>query len=321
MKNALLALEVAGLLLGIASPVQAHVGDRVIPIFELTDEDLEWIDLHDGSVEDWQEVIGEPTLTVLDFVTLKHWARYDPADLDYRIWMGWHDATERIYVAMERVDDEYVGYAGGHTPPGRDPWYGYFSDSGLQFLVDGDHSGGIVTRWDLGPDSDLELRMSENNREAQYFMAASEPYRNFEGVNIMQNFFLYKDDWFRVPPLAEAGGGSFGENPTVVVTEFYVTPFDLLVWDDSESSRVSDLKAGQIIGFAMIMTDYDKGYGDSDLLDYQSVHIFPVDEMGPDGLQADDFVDAVLVDALGQAPEDTAVEDVTWARIKASFAR
>jgi hypothetical protein len=307
MKNALFTLGIAALLLGIASPIQAHVGDAVVRIFELTDEELQWIDLHDGSVEDWQEVMGDPTLTALDFVTDGRRANNDPSDLAYRIWMGWHKESDRIYVAMERVDDRYVGYV-RDVPPESDSWYAWWSDSGLQFLVDGDHSGGAIT-----------VGMREDNREIQHFMAASESYRNFEGVNIMQNGFTYKDDWFRVPPLAEVGGGSFGEQPTVVVTEFYVTPFDWLVWDDPELAEVSDLKAGQIIGFAMVIIDYDEVFK-SGSIEYQSVHSFPIDSMGP-GWVPDLFGDAILVNALGKVPEDTAVENLTWARIKASFTR
>ena len=58
------------LIMGIAMSVDAHVGDRVYPISELTDEMLAEIQLHDGSVEEWYELIGEPTLTLLDFASM-----------------------------------------------------------------------------------------------------------------------------------------------------------------------------------------------------------------------------------------------------------
>ena len=41
----------------------SHVGDEIYPFFELLDEDLDLIDLTDGSVDDWLEVVGEPSLT------------------------------------------------------------------------------------------------------------------------------------------------------------------------------------------------------------------------------------------------------------------
>ncbi len=38
----------------------AHIGDCLYPIHYLSDEMLEKIDLKDGSVDEWQELIGEP---------------------------------------------------------------------------------------------------------------------------------------------------------------------------------------------------------------------------------------------------------------------
>ncbi len=54
------------LLIGPALSAGAHVGGRVFPIPELTDEMLAEIQL-DGFVEEWSDLIGEPTLTLLDF--------------------------------------------------------------------------------------------------------------------------------------------------------------------------------------------------------------------------------------------------------------
>ena len=50
----------------VSLPVQAHKGDRIVPIFEITDDQLELIDLRDGSIDDWED-LGEPSLTTLDF--------------------------------------------------------------------------------------------------------------------------------------------------------------------------------------------------------------------------------------------------------------
>ena len=50
--------------------LEAQFQDRLYPFVELTDEMRDRIDLKDGSVDDWLEVIGEPTLTPLDFFHL-----------------------------------------------------------------------------------------------------------------------------------------------------------------------------------------------------------------------------------------------------------
>ena len=51
MKPLLIAVGAAGLLLGLVDPAPAHVGNRVLPIFEVTDEDVALINLMDGSAE------------------------------------------------------------------------------------------------------------------------------------------------------------------------------------------------------------------------------------------------------------------------------
>ena len=51
-----------------AGVAEAHSGNRVYPFYELTDEMLEKIDLHDGLIDEWYE-IGEPSMTLLDFKT------------------------------------------------------------------------------------------------------------------------------------------------------------------------------------------------------------------------------------------------------------
>ena len=50
----------------LAGVAEAHSGNRVYPFYELTDEMLEKIDLHDGLIDEWYE-IGEPSMTLLDF--------------------------------------------------------------------------------------------------------------------------------------------------------------------------------------------------------------------------------------------------------------
>ena len=63
MRTCLITLLTLTSLLGPAPAAHAHVGDEIYPFYELLDEDLERIDLSDGSVEDWYDVIGEPSLT------------------------------------------------------------------------------------------------------------------------------------------------------------------------------------------------------------------------------------------------------------------
>lgn len=311
MKQVLLA----ALTLGLAGSVYAHRGDRVFPIMELSDADLAEIDIDDGSVDDWVAIVGEPTLTALDFNANARYAPYDPSDLDFRIWMGWNDSTNRIYVAIEKVDNVYVRYADDRLDPNIDSWFPWFSDSSLHFLVDGDHGGGETIYW--VDDFPAEERIFQDNKESQYFMVAGERLRDDDQhIAPMQNGNRYGKNWFFSPPYAEGGGGTFGEDPTIVVTEFYVTPFDLLVWNDPGTTKVSDLSVSKIIGFAMMMIDYDTP-GDAE---YQGLYHLPQHTWGV-YTPAEEFVDGILVNGLGQVPEVSAVEYNSWARIKASFSK
>ena len=111
--------------------VHGHFGDRIFPILEITDDMLSQIEL-DGLIDEWPEVYGEPTLTPLDF----HRYTYDPADLDFRIWLGWHDATDRIYVGAVFFDDAYW------TDYKEEDWQGWGNEDSMTLVIDGDHSGG-----------------------------------------------------------------------------------------------------------------------------------------------------------------------------------
>ena len=95
------------LLLGSGLSTEAHLGDRVYPISYLSDEMLERIDLKDGLVDEWYELVGEPSMTLLDFTEELYQSPLDPADIDFRIWLAWHDEPARLYVAFVASDDVY----------------------------------------------------------------------------------------------------------------------------------------------------------------------------------------------------------------------
>ena len=120
---------VALCIMGASLRVHAHVGDVVYPFIEITDEMLEMMDLTDGSIEDWETVLGEPTLNLLGFTRLEHVPRdgggvtlalasRDPADWDVRVWLGWHRGTGRLYFGAQVSDDRFVGGFDGEEQNG-----------------------------------------------------------------------------------------------------------------------------------------------------------------------------------------------------------
>ncbi|NKB72578.1 MAG: hypothetical protein GKR89_36340 [Candidatus Latescibacteria bacterium] len=292
-------LQGSVLLLVLVGSAQAHVGDQVFPIYELADGDLEAIDLRDGQVSEWEQLIGGPTLSPGAFVAYPDVGQvpaYDPDDLDYRIWLAWHRSTQRIYVATQRIDDVHIAYA-GEEPEERMWRYDI-----IEFMVDGDHSGGTyhafhITEDDNPPDGDLL-----NGRTAQHFWAsASAP----GGRPVW--YFGAGNDWVTRLPYADGGGGSQGVNPTTTAIEFFVTPFDDLVYDRPDSSRVSTLYVGKIIGFQISVPDFDEEPGA-----YRG--FYTLYGQTATWRDADRFVDGQLL-----GPQATAVEGASWARIKASF--
>ena len=287
-----------------AIALDAQWSDRLYPFQELTDEMRARIDLRDGSVEDWREVLGEPILTPLDFATAPWSPEYDPSSFDFRIWLAWHDAGNHLFVATEIVDDIHVGMWPDHPPdwaPADRPPYWQPAEGTLHFAVDGDRSGGTV----------VETAETEMEQAQAYWAV---PENREDGSNVFLSFVSPHFPWVHQVPYADGGGRVLDSQPVFYVVEFYVTAFDRLIPDAPEKSLVSDLSAGKTIGFSLAVTD-----SDTDPLEIERDHSLS----GPDDswegeLVSDLWAHGILLGADG-ATDGTGVENVTWARIKASL--
>lgn len=76
----------------VSLPVQAHKGDRIIPIFEITDEQLELVDIEEGSIDEWED-FAEPSLTTFDFSRFSTlvetiWPTISPTSFSESGWAG-----------------------------------------------------------------------------------------------------------------------------------------------------------------------------------------------------------------------------------------
>lgn len=300
-----------------ASLLVAHTGNRVFPIIYLSEEKLALLDQNDGSVEDWLEAIGEPTLTPLDYFLdsryphLTSYDQYDPSNLDFRIWMGWGE-DGKIYVAGQFADDIYVNEHDPFTFP-----YSLFQvHDSMSLLVDGDHTGGQLYWFQSHGELDEALK---TNRQAQSYYALSRvpsgPMVSLgETTDHTLGFFDEPVDWMIQPPFAQGGGSVFGENPTVWIVEFYVTSFDHLHHLSPEESVVSQFAEGKILGFDLVVLDFDN---EPSGLSANFTLVDPV-EFQKDGVGADFFVDGLL---LGRDADfgGSMVLSTSWARIKASL--
>ena len=295
MNRFLIVLIVAGM-------AQAHSGNRLYPFYELTDEMLEKIDIHDGFIDEWYE-IGEPNMTLLDFKTNRNFIPPDPSNLDFRIWLAWHDELNRIYAAFIVSDDEYKNT---HDESGEGILGLKHLNDSIVLYLDADHSGGRGFADGYGA---LEERVQVYGRTQKY-QAISQTVSG----PTLSNGHSYLQPWHTSPPYGDAGGGVSGENPVVWVVEMYVTPQD--GWGDSiDETPFSELSANQIIGFAPVINDFDSSFDEStsipwnpDAIDDEDAFLRLFHSM------ADIFLDGLLIPA-----QDTAVESVTWGRIKASL--
>ena len=290
----------------LASAASAHLGEIVYPIYELPTSDLPG--LHDGTLEDWEEALPLASLNHNDFLfrNIGLGGGIDPSDLAVRVFLAWHHASQRIFVAVERLDDVYL-----------DPSVGCCGEGYTQLFVDGDHSGGQFGF--LGDEFSEEESDRRSYAQAQMYSVRPE--------NFSDHLFIVPQHltWTTQPPWGDAGGFQYGDAPNLSVVEFAITPWDDLDWHGSELSRRSSLEPGKIIGFHVEVHDSDEADRASGeyVLALPTVHA----EVKSGDLEywhyffADNFVDGELVpcDRGDCSRASTAVKLDSWGRIKASF--
>ena len=296
-------------LVGIAGSslcASAHLGSQLYPLYEILEGE---VNLHDGSLSDWEAALGSPTLVDSDFVSLPvvgENAEIGPPDLSVRIYLGWSRTRNTILAGVESLDDDYVNtHAGGDLK-------GLFRHDGMTVMIDGDHSGGAYDHWVLGECSGQNWPPCDSlliNLQAQSYTAiASSPDGRLLGYPGIGN------GWITLPPYGDAGGIVEPDPPHKSVIEIMVTPFDTLVADDPLRSQRTDLRPGKIIGVDVDINDLDElGCADG----YKCyTGFYNLSGSRQSWERAEFLVDFVLMDA-GERP--TAVGNMSWARIKASF--
>ncbi|MCY3762867.1 MAG: hypothetical protein OXH50_16590 [Gemmatimonadetes bacterium] len=300
-----------GVLFWIVVSANAHSGERVFPITCLTDEMLAEIRLDDGLIEEWFDLIGEPGMTLLDFEEERGDLPLDPSDLDFRIWLAWHNDPARFYVAFVASDDVYINT---HDFSGDGFQDLMFENDMMMLAIDGDHSGGAGFAGT--PDDWLNHRGNAQHYEAIASTVSGPTLDDPRTRNTIEGF-----PWTVLPPYGDSGGGVAGEAPTISVIELYVTPFDR--WDsdfleNGVDNVVSDLAAGQTVGFAVAAVDQD--HSEPEIWVPRGIEPDnEFDSLTLDMLtsRADSFLDGILLPA--DPAGGTAVGQATWGRIKAAL--
>ena len=302
MKKIPLLVAMACLL--VATPSPGHVpGARLYYIQEFLDHELP--DLHDGSLADWESIFPQPTFTELSFRPLEvgQRAAMVPPDLAVNVYLGWSETQNRLYAAIERLDDVYVNtYEGGDLTR-------LWRHDSVELMVDGDHSGGPYNGFshDCGGWKPVALLEAPWDPCTYPYSFQAQQYVGIAQSPDGRLLRIHEDranDWVTVPPYADAGGFVEEGTPHRSVVEMMVTPFDELRWDDPEASLESALKVGKIIGLQVSIPDFDE--------EPSVYHGFSnLEGQINSWRQADSFVDCILVGPDGEIlrDADVTVED------------
>ena len=281
-----------GAILMLSGLCSAHVPTDVIyPITGLLDADVAAITF-DGDLAEWVDILGDPVLTGTDFFSdpgVGDGAPYDPDDLSFNFRIGWHQQSGKLYIAVQRIDDVYINeYAGGDLG-------NLWRYDSIEFMIDGDHSGGDYSEA-ADPNWDADEQMLNDNRTAQQYQAiADAPDGNHIGYQGAGG------GWVNAPPYTDGAGASDASTPTSSVIEFYLTPFDDLLWNDPDASVPSDLAPDKIIGFNIAVPDFDTGPGA-----YHAFHTLT--GQAQTWRYADRFVDGRLLAAVDPTPQIESIE-------------
>lgn len=313
--NGLLYIAAALVLCFSTGSSEAHIGDKLYLIYQIPEEKTP--DLHDGSIDDWSGLLPATPLNESDFTldtTTGDATAIDASDLSYTIYMGWSSAQDKLYMAIDRLDNTYINDYEGGAPAN------LWRYDGIEFMVDGDHSGGEYATG--GPNSDSEAQ--------QYLAVPTSPDGQTLGLS-----FHGADSWVIQPPYGDAGGAVLGGTPHRSLIELGVTPFDLIGGTPAES-RISPLHKDKIIGFNISVPDFDEVSGT-----YHAFH--SLSGQAATWRYAERFVDGRLIGCDGcgivksatraggrdwdepaliyrySAKEAAAVMVESWARIKASL--
>ena len=245
-------------------------------------------DQPDGTLEDWEQVIPEASLTHNDWrFPLGQGQSAPPVgtdDIAMRLFMAWHNAGQQIYVGAEFLDDI----------AGRDDF---------QFMVDGDHSGGAY----LARPRNVENL--EAVTQAQYYYNPLHP-SDISDLHLPTGVtaWAFEAPWFDV------GLANFGERPTQTILEMKLTPWDHVGGGPAASQRTR-LAGGNVIGFQLNFADFDPRL--------EGIWVIGSVSQGAIQSNASLFADAELIpcDILDCSRASTVVTRNSWGRIKASFKR
>ena len=253
----------------------------------------------DGDLSDWTGVDESFGIDTGQFVDLVSDVEVDEEDFSVRLWVGWSEAENRLYIAARVLDDIHQI----DRPAGAAILM--WQDDDMEVFVDADHSGGQFA--DFSELSAAE-QLRRNGAEASHFVVAGPP----PDEDFLLNFSAA--DWYSLedgPFTAaayrfQAGAGGL----TAIEYEMMLVPYDRVDVGAEFQSIRHDMEPGEVLGFNVHFNDFDR---DSEV--WEAVWSL---SGGQNAFRLSErFSDLQLMQA---ETGPTAVRDLSWGRIKASFA-
>ena len=296
------------LVLAIGSGVAAH-GEVIYPLYELREHEIP--DLHDGSLDDWRQVM-EPTFRTEDLV------RYypDPStgepppgfpDFAVEIFLAWSSARNQILMGVEIWDDVHV----------ESPELPSMMKDHFQLGVDGDGRQ---------PGRAIPVLPDIWGTQAQvyrFYTDRGERKVRLNGISLAFDFLqrLY-------PGLFQLGGETFrAANHTRHVIQFAVKPFDHIPGEDTywiidhfERQLIpSQLQPGGLVRLMLDFADIDF-FGDQHCPEFQTLAAWYMTPVVPCDFSRRPISHSTCwpqFQLIGADERPTPVRQRSWGQIKA----
>ena len=292
-----LALQIT---VGLANPALGHYPEGVAyRAFQFPDHLVPAID---GDLTDWEVVGDSYTILTGQFHDLV--AEAEASDLDdfaARLMVGWNKAENRLYIAAQVRDDihQIDRPAGSATVL-------FFQDDAMELFIDADHSGGQFANF---AELSHEEQLQRNGAEANHFVLAGPPPDKDFFVNYSAAAWYALPDGPYTGAALEFAGVLGGEGVTNY--EVMLVPFDRVDVNAVFQSEEHLLQEGEILGFNVEFNDFDVH---SERYDAK----WSLSGQYNSNRFSDRFTDLILMPLEGTF-QVTAVESISWGRLKASL--
>ena len=263
----------------------------------------------DGDISEWNVLPAELWIDIFQTEVAEGdiGREIDPANLNFRVAVGWNDELDRVYYVYDRFDDIWDRDAGGFGCCGQ--------DDSIEIFLDSDHSADRFAFWD-GDFEDAEERARNNGRTNQtghYRWPALEPF-GFYWFWLSSSTWHDKEPYSCCPDSFNLDGAHGTESN--FQAEWYTVGWDDFDHNSPENSVRHDFVEGEIIGVGIQVVDNDNGPSKDDPRTAKwALGGQPC--INGDGACGSDYI--LLPIQADLLP--TAVEDNSWGHIKASFGR